>query len=292
MIQHNVAGEIGIKVRAARKRAGLSIRRLAGVADVSERYLNQLEHGEANVSVGILAKVADALDVEFSSLLPSVNDHAPGGRPAAVAHAPLADLISGMSASEQEGAVAVLKVYLRQQRKSLKGIALLGLRGAGKSTIGGVFAERLGLPFLSVTREVEARAGIRLNDLFNLGGPDAYRSVENEVVHDLAARSDRIVLETAGGIVANSEALEVILTSFKTVWLKASPEEHLARVVRQGDMRPMQGMPKALDHLKALLAAREAEYARADHVIDTTGRSVADCAQELERIAGCLALAA
>lgn len=292
MNQQHVSSAIGVKVRAVRKRAGLSLRGLAAAADVSERYLHQLERGVANVSVGILAKVADALNVEFSSLLPWSNDQALDGRMPRHAHGPLADLIGGMSASEQEGAAAVLQAYLRDRRKSLRGIALLGLRGAGKSTIGGAFAQRLGLPFLSVTREVETRAGIRLSDLFNLGGPEGYRSLENEVIRDLAGRSDRIVLETAGGIVANPEALEVILASFKTVWLKTSPEEHLARVIQQGDMRPMQGTPKALDHLKTLLAAREPEYARADHVIETSGRSIEACVDELTRIAGSLARAA
>jgi XRE family aerobic/anaerobic benzoate catabolism transcriptional regulator len=198
----------------------------------------------------------------------------------------LAALIGGMSLREQESAVPFLERYLQDHRKSLKGIALLGLRGAGKSTIGNLFAARHGLPFLSVTREIETRAGMSLNDLFNLGGPDGYRTLENEVVAELSARNDRIVLETAGGIVSNGSALDVILGSFKTVWLKASPEEHLQRVIKQGDMRPMHGMPKALEHLRTLLARREQEYARADCVIETTSRTPDDCVDELELIAG------
>ncbi len=125
-----------------------------------------------------------------------------------------------------------------------------------------------------------------LNDLFNLGGPDAYRALEIDVIKDLSGRQDRVVLETAGGIVSNGPALDVILGSFKTVWLKASPEEHLQRVISQGDMRPIHGTPKALEHLKALLANREPEYARADSVLDTTGRTPAACVDELDMIAG------
>ncbi len=284
--QGEITQTIGAKVRAARAQASISRKQLAETAGVSERYLNQLEHGDANVSIGILARVAAALAVDLVSLLPSARGTDGAGHPDIANHAPLATLIARMSPREQEGAVTVIEHYLQERRRSQKGIALLGLRGAGKSTIGGLFADRHGLPFLSVTREIEARAGMNLNDLFNLGGPDAYRALENEVVKDLANRTGPIVLETAGGIVSNGPALEVILGTFKTVWLKASPDEHLQRVIQQGDMRPMHGTPKALEHLKTLLAHREQEYARADLVLDTTGRSPTACVDELERIAG------
>lgn len=296
-IQGEVTAAIGARVRAARAKAGLSRRRLAETAEVSERYLNELENGDANVSVGVLARVADALDVTLVGLLPS-GGHANGeAAPSGVAQLQpaLARLVASMSLREQEGAVAALERYLAERRRTLKGVALLGLRGAGKTTIGGLFAQRHGLPFISVTREVETRAGMSLNDLFNLGGPDAYRALEHDVVKELSTRNDRIVLETAGGIVSNGPALDIILASFKTVWLKASPEDHLQRVVNQGDMRPMEATSSgngaatrnrnALEHLKSLLVVREQEYGRADSVLDTTGRTPEACTDELERIA-------
>ncbi len=284
--QDDISRRIGARVRTARADAAISRKRLAEKAGVSERYLNQLEHGDANVSIGILARVAAALAVDLVSFLASARGTDGAVHPDTAPHAPLAGLIARMSPREQEGAVAVVENYLRERRRSQKGVALLGLRGAGKSTIGGLFAERHGLPFLSVTREIETRAGMSLNDLFNLGGPDAYRALEIDVIKDLASRTGPIVLETAGGIVSNGPALEIILATFKTVWLKASPGEHLQRVVQQGDMRPMHGTPKALEHLKTLLSHREKEYARADLVLDTTGRSPPACVDELERIAG------
>lgn len=274
---------IGSKVRAARAAAGLSRKRLAQKADVSERYLSQLETGEANVSVGVLGRVADALGHDLVSMLPGTGK---AGLPRGELVHPLADVIGRMSISEQQAAAAALETWLAGRRKSLKGIALLGLRGAGKSTIGGLFAAKHGLPFLSVTREIESKAGLSLNDLFNLGGPDAYRTLENEVVREITSRADRVVLETAGGIVSNGPALDAILGNFKTVWLKASPEEHLNRVIGQGDMRPMKGTPQALEHLKTLLAQREEEYGRADCVLDTTGLAPEACVDELDRIAG------
>jgi XRE family aerobic/anaerobic benzoate catabolism transcriptional regulator len=290
MQQHDIARAVGAKARAARAEAGLSRKRLADLADVSERYLADLEKGEANASIGILARIAEALSVDFSSLLPAAREGAGGAAPPSQhalpsLHGPLATLVASMSPAEQQDAVGLLGRYLEERRRALRGVALLGLRGAGKSTLGRRFAERHRLPFVSITREIEARAGMTLADLFNLGGPDAYRALENEVVHELVRREERIVLETAGGIVGNPEALEVILASFKTVWLKASPEEHLARVARQGDTRPMRGNPKAIEHLTALLAQREPEYARAECVLDTSGRASDDCLAELERIA-------
>lgn len=284
--RHNeIVGAIAANVRGARARAGLSRKRLAALSDVSERYLNELEKGAANASVAILARVADALGVDFTALMPLAPTDTGASPPASSVHGPLTELLSTLSPAEQAGALAALQRYLTARRRSLKGIALLGLRGAGKSTLGERLAQRHGLPFVSVTRSIEARAGMSLTDLFNLGGADAYRGLENEVVRDLAGRNERIVLETAGGIVANSEALDIILGSFKTVWLKATPEEHLARVAGQGDLRPMHGHPKALEHLKALLAQREPEYTRAEITLDTSGKTVEACLAELERIA-------
>ncbi|HRD75187.1 MAG TPA: shikimate kinase [Hyphomicrobiaceae bacterium] len=279
-----ITRRIGTRVRAGRARIGMTRKQLAAAAEVSERYLNELENGDANASVAILAKVADALGLDLVSLL-SADDASPGVA-AQPAFEPLASLMAGMSLAEQQAALPVLDTFITDRRRRLRGIALLGLRGAGKSTIGRLFAARHGLGFISVTREIEARAGMSLAELFNLGGPDAYRSLENEVIAELTRRPDRLVLETAGGIVGNNQALDMILGAFKTVWLKATPEEHLARVSGQGDTRPMRGHPKALEHLRALLAAREPDYARAESVIDTSGRTVEDCVADLERIAG------
>ena len=279
MEQTDFSQAIAKHVRRARAAAGLTRKELAVRAAVSERYLSQLEQAEANVSIGILARVAGALGVDMRVFLSG------DGEAAATLHPPLARLLAQLSAAEQTGLVPVIERHIVDHRRALKGIALLGLRGAGKTTLGTAFAERHQIRFVSITREVEARAGMGLADVFNLGGQDTYRALENEVVAELVQGTERVVLETSGGIVGNSEALDAILASFKTVWLKAAPAEHLQRVTGQGDLRPMQGNPKALEHLKALLATREADYARADVMLDTTGKSVDACLVELERIA-------
>jgi XRE family aerobic/anaerobic benzoate catabolism transcriptional regulator len=291
MQQHDITRGIGDRVRLGRTRMGMTRKQLAATADVSERYLNELENGSANASIGILIKVADALQQDLLDLVGAARGSEEAAEPVAPAtvpvllHAPLRSLLLAMSVQEQVGAHEVLSDWLEARRRASKGVALLGLRGAGKTTLGRRLAERHGLPFVSVTREIEARAGMSLADLFNLGGPEAYRALENDVVADLVRRDDRIVLETAGGIVGNSEALDAIFGAFKTVWLKTSAEEHLARVAGQGDTRPMRGNPKALEHLRVLLGQREPEYVRAEHVIDTSGRSVEASLAELEAIA-------
>lgn len=294
MHQQDVTRSIGDRVRRGRARIGLTRKQLAAAADVSERYLNELENGEANASVGLLMKVAHALQQDLVDLIDGRRALPPAAETAATSasaptraglHPPLLSLLEGMSQQEQVAASELLARWLEDRRRASKGVALLGLRGAGKTTLGRLLAERHGLAFVSITREIEARAGMSLADLFNLGGPDAYRALENDVVADLLRREDRIVLETAGGIVGNSEALDVILGAYRTVWLKSSPEDHLARVAGQGDTRPMRGNPKALEHLRALLGEREPEYARAEHVIDTSGRSVEACLRDLEALA-------
>ena len=291
-----IASAIGGRVRDARARLGLSRKNLASSAGVSERYLHQLEAGTANASVGILVRVADALNLDFAFLVTGTEVGVTGGEPSKleiksargtseIAPTPLAILIAGLSASEQRAVLPVVERFVGERRRHSRGIALLGLRGAGKSTLGRLMSQQFNLPFLSITQEIETRAGMGINDLFNLGGAEAYRALENDVAADLSRRTDRIILETAGGITGNSGALETVLTSFKTVWLKATPEEHLSRVVGQGDMRPMQGNARALEHLKALLTQREADYARAEFTIDTSGKTPQECISELETIA-------
>ena len=272
---------IGTKVRAARSTAGMSRKALAMSADVSERYLHQLEAGTANVSVGILVRVAAALGLDLATLLVDGGREA-GQSPTQRLQPPLAQLLGSISPAEQLAVLPFLERFLECRRRSRRGLALLGMRGAGKTTLGSRLAERRGVAFVSVTQEIEARAAMSVNDLFNLGGAEAYRNLENEVIGALAARADPIVLETGGGIASNETALSIVLGEFRTVWIKAAPEEHLARVAGQGDTRPMRGNPRALEHLKLMLAQREPGYARAEMTLDTCGRTAEQSLAELE----------
>lgn len=279
----DLAVRVGRKVRALRDLRGLSRREVVETAGISERYLIQLEAAESNVSLLVLSRIATALGVELTELL--VDDDSAFARPTEPAmDEDLSALINGMSRAEQKGCVPALQTWLDERRRGQRGVALLGLRGAGKSTLGRLLAARHDVPYVSVTREIERRTGIGLDDLFNLGGPDAYRAMENEAINALLNRGDFIVVETAGGIVANKEAMGTIISSFRTIWLKASPEAHLQRVINQGDMRPFQAEPRALEHVRNLLASREDEYARAEFVVDTTDRTPEACLNEIDRI--------
>ncbi|MDH7798627.1 XRE family aerobic/anaerobic benzoate catabolism transcriptional regulator [Beijerinckia sp. GAS462] len=280
----DLAVRVGRKVRTLRDLRGLSRREVVEAAGISERYLIQLEAAESNVSLLVLSRIATALGVELTDLL--MDDGATAfARPTDPSmDESLGALIGNMSRAEQKGCVPALQAWLNERRRSQRGVALLGLRGAGKSTLGRLLAARHNVPFVSVTREIERRTGIGLDDLFNLGGPDAYRAMENEAINALLNRDDFIVVETAGGIVANKEAMATIISSFRTIWLKASPETHLQRVINQGDMRPFQAEPRALEHVRKLLLSREDEYSRAEFAVDTTDLTPEACLNEIDRI--------
>ncbi len=236
---------VGVLVREGRAQAGLTRRALAVAAGISERYLALLEVGSANVSLNLLARIGDALGVSIHALIPPDEPRAMPAR---------------------------------------KGIALIGLRGAGKSTLGEALAEATGLPFVRLTQAIVEQAGMETGELMELAGSEAFRRLEVEVLTAMAAQPGRIILETSGGIVADGEAYDLVRRHFHTVWVKAAPEDHMARVIAQNDLRPMAGRAAAMDDLRRLLAVREAAYAQADFVLDTHGVSVDEAAQRLHHM--------
>lgn len=237
---------IGGRVRAARKAQKLTRKALAGRSGVSERHLAQLEGGSGNVSILLLARIAAALDTA------------------------LADLVAEPSPPAGDAGKA-------------RRIALIGLRGAGKSTLGRAAAEALGLRFAELTDAISEAAGLSPGEIFALYGEAGYRRFEAQALEKIVGETDAIVLATGGGIVANPDCFEMLLARFHTVWLTATPEEHMARVAAQGDRRPMAGDPRAMDTLRAILADRSAQYARADARVDTEGQPVGRCVDILSR---------
>ncbi len=228
---------LGDRVRDARKSRGLSRRSLSDMSGVSERYLAQLEGGSGNISIVLLRDIALSLGVRLEDLVSE-----PGG--------------GGMAAGDE-----------RASR-----LALVGLRGAGKSTLGKALARRLGFKFVELNDVIRELSGLPISELFNLYGQDGYRRFEAEAVDMIAAQRTQVVLAVAGGIVADEDVYETLLKRFHTVWLKASPEEHMSRVRAQGDMRPMEGNPEAMVRLRQLLNDRMKDYARARHQFDTSGQ--------------------
>lgn len=264
---------LAARVRAAREALGLPRRELSARSGVSPRYLAQLEAGEGNISVILLDRVATALNVRIEDLLsetpPMSGDVARVARLYQAAPAQVQGRVRALLAPQNP-------VAMRAQR-----ICLVGLRGAGKSTLGRMAADKLKVPFVELNHEIEAEAGIPLAEVMALYGQDGYRALEAEAVARIVDRHDKLILAVAGGIVGDETAYDLVLERFHTIWIRTSPGEHMARVRAQGDLRPMEGNPAAMDQLKALLATRTPAYERALAQIDTAAKPVSTSLNEL-----------
>ena len=245
---------LGQRVRAARARRGLSRKLLARAAGVSERYLAQLEAGQGNISILLLRHVADALGLTLEALV-----------------------------CAEEDALTRNGRRCNQPARPLR-LALVGLRGAGKSTLGRLLAADLGTPFIELNDEIAKMSGLGVPEIFHLYGPEGYRRFERRCLDRAIGSHDSVVLATAGGIVADAATYDALLGAFFTIWLRATPEEHMARVRAQGDLRPMAGNGEAMKELKRLLKSRKPLYRRADRALDTSGRSIETCRVSLAKL--------
>jgi XRE family aerobic/anaerobic benzoate catabolism transcriptional regulator len=262
---------LGERVRAIRHRRGLTRKRLAETAGVSERHLANLETGQGNASVMLLRDLARALG---SSIAEIVGEDSPGGGEWT--------RIREMLRGRDEAALARARKTLADALgtapppASRDGrIALIGLRGAGKSTLGRMLADELRVPLVELDRVVERMAGCDVAEIHSLYGPAAFRRYELRALEETIAAHERAVIATGGGLVTEPSTYDLLLAQCFTVWLRASPDDHMKRVIAQGDLRPMAGNAEAMDDLKRILAAREAEYARADRAFDTSAEPLA-----------------
>ncbi|MBY5934593.1 helix-turn-helix transcriptional regulator [Tateyamaria omphalii] len=264
---------LATRVRAARDALGLPRRELSERSGVSPRYLAQLEAGEGNISVILLERVATALNLRIEDLLseapPMHGDVARVARLYQAAPAQVQGRVRALLAPQNP-------LALRAQR-----ICLVGLRGAGKSTLGRMAAAKLKIPFVELNEEIEAEAGMPLSEVMALYGQDGYRALEAEAVARVVDRHDKLILAVAGGIVGDEAAYDMLLERFHTVWIRTSPGEHMARVRAQGDLRPMEGNPVAMEQLKALLSHRTPAYERAMAQVDTAAKPVSTSLNEL-----------
>ncbi|MDX1376626.1 MAG: helix-turn-helix transcriptional regulator [Burkholderiales bacterium] len=268
---------LGARVRIWRQERGLARKALALASGVSERYLAQLESGHGNVSVLLLRKLARAMNVPIEHLVRENGDP-----PAALGA--LMQLAGTLSHDRLEAAHRLLQTQFGTPRRHR--IALLGLRGAGKSTLGAKLAQALGASFVELDREVEREAGAELGDVFSIYGQDAYRRFERRALERVLRHHDRAVIATGGSIVSEPETYRLLRERCFCVWLRASPEEHMARVIAQGDMRPFRGRAEALEEIRRLLADRDRLYARADATIDTSGQPVRQSMARLRALVG------
>lgn len=264
---------VGERVRKARELRGIPRRVLSEISGVSPRYLALLEAGEGNISIGLLQRVALALDHRIEWL---VGEEDPWTSDALK----VADLWRRAPAEVRGRVIDLLapqpEALLRRRR-----IALVGLRGAGKSTLGARVGKALGLPFVELNREIEDQAGMPVAEVMALYGPEGYRRLEDQALGRLIATHDQMVLAVAGGIVSEPDTYKTLLAHFHTIWLRARPEDHMARVRAQGDNRPMAGNPEAMEQLRLILASREPLYDRARARLDTSGRTEDESLQDL-----------
>ena len=250
-----------------REQRGLARKVLAEIADVSERYLAQLESGDGNASVNLLRRVATALNVRMTHLL---------GCEASIERSQVNVFVDSLPERRLEEVLRRLKSeFGTDESVRRKRIALIGLRGAGKSTLGSALAKAMRRGFLELDREVEREAGMALSEIFMLYGQSGYRNLERQCLERIINSQNDVVVSVGGGVVSDADTYQLLLGSCYTVWVKASPAEHMSRVIAQGDLRPMRGHTQAMEDLKSILAAREPEYARADTVVDTAGQGVA-----------------
>ncbi len=269
-VQAALLGRLGGRVRALRAERGLTARALALAAGLSPRFVADLEAGRGNIAVGRLEGVARALGTTAARLLAPAPSSAPSAGEGAEddALARLARLLEGRTPAEQERALRAVEEALGRRRRAA--VALLGLRGAGKSTLGAQAADRLGVAFVELDERIEAAAGLSLAELFAIHGEGYYRRLEAQCLAALLDAGAPAVVATGGGLVTNDDAFRLARGRCTTVWLRASPHDHMTRVLAQGDRRPVAGRQDAMTELEALLAAREPLYRQADLTVDTS----------------------
>ena len=281
--KHPYLVALGERVRALRARRGMTRRALASATDVSERHLANLEYGTGNASILILLQVAQALQCSLAELVGDVTTASPEWL-----------LIRELLEQRDEATLRRVRVAIGEllgtggahgegtHTRSAR-VALVGLRGAGKSTLGAMLAEDLGYPFVELSREIEKFAGCSVSEIQALYGQNAYRRYERRALEEAIQIYPEAVIATPGGIVSDPATFNLLLAHCTTVWLQATPEDHMKRVTLQGDLRPMEASREAMQDLKNILAGRAAFYSKAELRIDTSARPLAETFQALRQ---------
>jgi XRE family aerobic/anaerobic benzoate catabolism transcriptional regulator len=271
-LEDRFLAELGGRVRGTRALRGMSRKTLSRASGLSERYIAQLESGQGNVSIILLRRIAQAMGIRIDDLI-SGNDTSPDWP---VLRDLLRDATPGQIAQVKTILAGSAPIAASPQR-----VALIGLRGAGKSTLGRIAAQRLGWPFIELDQEIERAAGVSMAEVFALYGQEGYRRLEQAELRRLIGLPGPILIATGGGIVAEPLTFDLVLSSCFTIWLKASPEEHMQRVRDQGDLRPMRDDRSAMQELRTILLNREPLYARARAIVDTSGLDMETAADRL-----------
>jgi XRE family transcriptional regulator, aerobic/anaerobic benzoate catabolism transcriptional regulator len=274
----NFLSSIAKSVRAARARRGLTRKQLAHEAGVSQRKLSQVEMGEGNISVVLLRRITNALNISFAELFADAISPQPGKRF-------IQDFLERLPDHRvKDVAQKLLREFGEDVKLRWSRLALIGLRGAGKSTLGAKISKEFKAPFVELDAEIEKDAGVPLAEIFSLYGQSGYRRIERRTLERVLQQHERVVISIGGGVVSEKENYDYLLKNCFTIWIKAQPEEHMARVIAQGDFRAMADNDEAMEDLRRILEAREPLYARADGIVDTSGETVEQSVAKLKNV--------
>jgi len=275
----NFLGSIAKAIRAARSRKEITRKQLANDAGVSQRLLAQLEAGQGNISVVLLRRITNALNISLNDLF--VDEKAPQPERKFIQ-----EILERLPQDRLKDIAQKLMIEngadagLRASR-----LALIGLRGAGKSTLGARIAKELKAPFIELDAEIEKDAGMTLAEIFSLYGQSGYRRFEKRTLERVLQRFQWAVISVGGGVVSEKETYDYLLKNCFTIWIKAQPEEHMARVIAQGDFRAMENNNESMDDLRRILESREHLYEKADGIVDTSGESMEQSFSKLKTVA-------
>ena len=272
-VQPSLLEGVGRRVRDRRCQLGLTISQLAELANLSGRYLSDVEHGRGNISIGKLDSIAGALTLPLKGLLPDTER--------TNSRLTVESMLDDCSEADLHRVLSLIGLVLGRQRPKV--VALLGIRGAGKTTVGKALAQKMNLPFVELVERIEALAGISQSAIFSFHGESYYRRLEMKALTELVAERRECVVALPGGVVAHSEAFELVQESCISVWLRATPGEYLGRVYAQGDTRPMEGRANAMAELKRLVERRKSLYSRASMEVNTSGVEVSDIVDQLTK---------
>ncbi len=260
---------LGKRVRELRNRRGRTRKMMAHEAEISERHLAQLEAGEGNISIVLLRRIAAAVNVSLAELFSRDAEES-------VEMRLIRRFLERLPAHRLEDVVfRLMRDFGHQEKARRMRIALIGMRGAGKSTLGArLSVEEMHLPFIELDREIEKDTGMPLAEVISLYGQSGYRGIERRTLERVLRENKQAIVSVGGGIVSEKQTYDYLLSNCYTIWVKAQPEEHMSRVIAQGDLRPLAGNDQAMEDLRRIMEAREPLYCKADMCLDTSGETV------------------
>jgi XRE family transcriptional regulator, aerobic/anaerobic benzoate catabolism transcriptional regulator len=261
---------LGERVRGLRSRRGMTRKALSQAAEVSERHLANLEYGEGNASILVLLQVAGALQCPLAELIGDVSTSSPEWLM-------IREMLAGRGEADLRRARLAIGELMGtggSAQAARPRIALIGLRGAGKSTLGQMLADDLGFPFVELSREIEKFAGCSVAEIQALYGQNAYRRYERRALEEAIQIYPEAVIAIPGGLVSDPATFNQLLSHCTTVWLQADPEDHMKRVIAQGDTRPMAASKEAMEDLRSILVGRAAFYSKAQLRLDTSAQAL------------------